>query len=97
MHSAYVCIQGTPRGTVVLRVQATDPDTGPAGQLEYSFYRNPGLEEDTTYFSIDPSTGAISVAKDLDYEKKKEYTVGNQNSIFNRVGYERGTRETCKV
>ncbi|KAJ8298114.1 hypothetical protein KUTeg_024645 [Tegillarca granosa] len=46
--------EGAPVGTSVTRVEATDRDTGPNGEISYS------LIDDTNQFQIDKRTGEIS-------------------------------------
>lgn len=52
----------------VLRVFATDADARENGQVSYSINRRQSDRENM--FSIDPSTGVISVNKPLDFESK---------------------------
>ncbi|XP_062309019.1 protocadherin-16 [Osmerus eperlanus] len=55
-------------GTVVLAVTATDRDQGSNGQVTYG-----GLTEEG--FTIDPSTGVITITKTLDREMQEHYTL----------------------
>lgn len=54
------CQEGTVVDSVLLIVTATDPDSGPAGQINYSMEENP-------YFRIN-QTGAIKVKAVIDAE-----------------------------
>lgn len=56
-------------GTTVLRVSATDDDSGDNGQVEYSINRRQSDRD--VMFRIDASTGIISVNKPLDFETKE--------------------------
>ena len=59
-------------GNVILTVEATDEDSGLNGKVHYSIIRgNP----EPRVFSIDPETGDITVAKELDYESIKVYNL----------------------
>ena len=59
--------ENTPNGTPVVRLNATDLDSGIYGQVTYS------LETRTEDFSLDPTTGVLMVARDLDREKTEFY------------------------
>jgi hypothetical protein len=59
--------EGTPVNTPLLAVTATDGDEGSNGQLIYS------LQPERTPFSINSSTGVISVSANIDYETANEY------------------------
>ncbi|XP_021060781.1 cadherin-23 isoform X3 [Mus pahari] len=54
-------------GTVILRVTATDADSGNFALIEYSLADGEGK------FAINPNTGDISVLSSLDREKKDHY------------------------
>uniref|UniRef100_A0A8C6MUZ9 Cadherin related 23 (otocadherin) n=1 Tax=Mus spicilegus TaxID=10103 RepID=A0A8C6MUZ9_MUSSI len=54
-------------GTVILRVTATDADSGNFALIEYSLVDGEGK------FAINPNTGDISVLSSLDREKKDHY------------------------
>ncbi|KAL2094300.1 hypothetical protein ACEWY4_009019 [Coilia grayii] len=53
-------------GNFVLQVTARDKDTGPNGEVRYSILPNAGTN--AYWFSIDPMTGIITTALQLDYE-----------------------------
>lgn len=55
-------------GTGVLRVFATDADSGENGQISYSINRRQSDRE--SFFVVDPKTGIISVNRPLDFETK---------------------------
>ncbi|XP_050668612.1 protein dachsous isoform X4 [Leptidea sinapis] len=56
-------------GTTVLKVFATDSDTGENGIIEYSINRRQSDKENM--FKIDPETGEVTVNKALDFETKE--------------------------
>ncbi|XP_076876271.1 protocadherin-16 [Brachyhypopomus gauderio] len=53
-------------GSFVLQVTARDKDQGPNGDVRYSILPNKGTRSD--WFTIDPVTGIITTATQLDYE-----------------------------
>lgn len=56
-------------GTDVLHVRATSQDTGVNAEVYYSLVGG----DDRDDFTIDRSTGVLSIARPLDYERRKEY------------------------
>lgn len=56
-------------GTTVLKVFATDSDSGENGLIEYSINRRQSDKENM--FKIDPETGEITVNKALDFETRE--------------------------
>ncbi|KAH0623538.1 hypothetical protein JD844_006392, partial [Phrynosoma platyrhinos] len=61
--------EDVPLGTVILRVQATDADSGRFSQIQYSLGDGEGK------FGINPITGDIYILSTLDREKKDHYTL----------------------
>ncbi|XP_075131456.1 protocadherin gamma-C5-like [Leptodactylus fuscus] len=60
--------------TLVIRLNATDKDEGPNGEISYSF--EDILSEDiTNIFSLDDKTGEIRLKGLLDYEKHHSYEI----------------------
>ncbi|MGH0158125.1 UNVERIFIED_CONTAM: hypothetical protein FKN15_039392 [Acipenser sinensis] len=53
-------------GSFVLQVTARDKDQGPNGDVKYSILQDRGTHSD--WFTIDPVTGIITTATELDYE-----------------------------
>ncbi|XP_066555914.1 protocadherin-16 [Amia ocellicauda] len=53
-------------GSFVLQVTARDKDQGPNGDIHYSILQDHGTHSD--WFTIDPMTGIITTATELDYE-----------------------------
>lgn len=60
--------ENSPPGTVLIDLNATDPDEGSNGQVTYSlsFYGSDRIKE---LFSIDPKTGIIKIQGKIDYEE----------------------------
>ncbi|NXV11750.1 CAD23 protein, partial [Cepphus grylle] len=61
--------EDVPLGTVILRVQATDADSGRFALIQYSLGDGEGK------FGINPNTGDIYILSALDREKKDHYTL----------------------
>ncbi|CAM4593518.1 unnamed protein product [Caretta caretta] len=61
--------EDVPLGMVILRVRATDADSGRFALIQYSLGDGEGK------FGINPNTGDIYVLSDLDREKKDHYTL----------------------
>ncbi|KAL4640550.1 protocadherin Fat 1 isoform X2 [Arapaima gigas] len=55
-----------PIGTVVLWLEAYDPDVGQSSQLRYSL-----VDSGDGNFEVDKLSGALRIVKNLDYEKKQ--------------------------
>ncbi|NXS63367.1 CAD23 protein, partial [Brachypteracias leptosomus] len=62
-------LEDVPLGTVILRVKATDADSGRFALIQYSLGDGEGK------FGINPSTGDIYILSALDREKKDHYTL----------------------
>ncbi|RVE45661.1 hypothetical protein evm_009676 [Chilo suppressalis] len=58
-------------GTDLLRVRATSRDTGVNADVYYSIVGGDGRED----FALDRSSGVLTVARPLDYERRKEYAL----------------------
>ncbi|XP_035288650.1 protocadherin alpha-2-like isoform X14 [Anguilla anguilla] len=70
-------LENVPVGTFVVKVHATDPDSGPNGEIEYSFgntFRSKILE----LFDLDARTGEIRVKGRIDYEETKVHKIDVQ-------------------
>lgn len=61
--------ESQPRGTVILKVEATDADTGLNKEIEYSLKTSSRHFSDL--FTIDSNTGEIALLRNLDYEREK--------------------------
>ncbi|GFR86901.1 protein dachsous [Elysia marginata] len=59
-------------GTQIIRVQATDDDSGNNSQISYSIDHRTDPEE---YFTIDTVTGWVRVNKPLDYETRSRFAL----------------------
>ncbi|CAG9836975.1 unnamed protein product [Diabrotica balteata] len=69
-HYVESVLEDVPIGTSVMRVQATDADTGINAAIEY--FMQKGAYED---FKVDNASGVISVAKKLDYDRRNTYNI----------------------
>ncbi|XP_074068866.1 protocadherin gamma-A10-like isoform X14 [Macrotis lagotis] len=65
--------ENVPRGTLLLTVNATDPDEGVNGEVTYSFRRQ--NEKKLQIFHVNAKTGEITTTGDLDYEKSNFYEI----------------------
>ena len=68
-------LQDSRIGTPVTQILAIDDDGGEEGRLSYSFSSHPDLQEFHRKFNIDPVTGEITTAVELDREEKPELQV----------------------
>ncbi|XP_067588119.1 protocadherin gamma-C5 isoform X1 [Pseudorca crassidens] len=66
--------ENAPVGTLLLRLNATDPDEGTNGQLDYSFGDHTS-EAVRNLFGLDPSSGAIRVLGPIDFEESSFYEI----------------------
>ncbi|XP_054244974.1 protocadherin beta-15-like [Indicator indicator] len=63
--------ENSPPGQLVVRVVATDPDEGSYGKVQYGFTKvSKGSGE---IFDLNPDTGEIRVAGNLDFEEMKKH------------------------
>ncbi|XP_062443776.1 protocadherin gamma-C5-like isoform X9 [Rhea pennata] len=68
--------ENVPVGTLVTKLNVTDLDEGPNGEVEYSFKTSnnpPG--KFTRLFTLDPQTGEIRTKAPLDYEESSAYEI----------------------
>ena len=63
--------EGVPLGTDVVRVLATSRDTGVNAEIKYEITGG----NQHRRFSIDPASGLVSVAEDIDHEQAREYFI----------------------
>uniref|UniRef100_A0A8C9XI30 Protocadherin-12 n=1 Tax=Sander lucioperca TaxID=283035 RepID=A0A8C9XI30_SANLU len=66
--------EDTARGTTIINLQATDPDQGANGEVEYSLSKHTRPEVHKL-FQVNPQTGAVSLKAPLDYEAQTSYEV----------------------
>uniref|UniRef100_A0A672LHY1 Protocadherin Fat 1-like n=1 Tax=Sinocyclocheilus grahami TaxID=75366 RepID=A0A672LHY1_SINGR len=59
-----------PIGTVIMWLEAHDPDVGPSSQVRYSL-----IDSGDGKFEVDKLSGAIRIVQNLDYEKKQVYSL----------------------
>ncbi|KAG8512420.1 Protocadherin-10 [Galemys pyrenaicus] len=66
--------ENSPPGTLVIQLNATDPDEGQNGEVVYSFssHISPRARE---LFGLAPRTGRLEVSGELDYEESPVYQV----------------------
>ncbi|XP_028838817.1 protocadherin Fat 3 isoform X3 [Denticeps clupeoides] len=70
--SSYSCrvLEDLPLGTVIAWLQTQDLDLGQGGMVKYSLAQN-----FNGTFEVHPDSGAVRVAKELDYEKQQFYNL----------------------
>ncbi|XP_063304115.1 protocadherin alpha-C2-like isoform X8 [Pelobates fuscus] len=67
-------LENSPPGTLVIKLNATDPDEGSNGKITYSF--SSYTPQKVRYlFKIDPQSGEICVNGNVDYEKASAYEI----------------------
>nr|XP_040028865.1 protocadherin gamma-A11-like [Gasterosteus aculeatus aculeatus] len=66
--------ENVPTGTFLLTVNASDPDEGVNGEIEYSLRSKPGRLSSEP-FDLNSRTGKITVKGGLDYEAKQVYEI----------------------
>ncbi|XP_034738792.1 protocadherin alpha-3-like [Etheostoma cragini] len=71
--------ENAPVGTTVIQVNATDLDDGANGEIVYSFSKSMN-QNMLNMFTINPSTGEITVKGLVDYEEKDKYEIEIQGS-----------------
>ncbi|XP_069055573.1 protocadherin gamma-C4-like [Pleurodeles waltl] len=67
-------VENIAKGTLVVRLNATDLDEGPNGEIEYSFSSH-NSDALSSVFTINGQTGEIRIIGDLDYEEVKLYEI----------------------
>ncbi|CAB0008571.1 unnamed protein product [Nesidiocoris tenuis] len=73
--------ENEPIGSTIVSVQAHDDDEGPNGMIVYGIA---GGNRDG-FFAVNPTTGAVVILKELDYDSVKEYKL---NITANDLGFE---------
>lgn len=66
--------EDAPPGTLVVRLNASDPDEGSNGELRYSLSSYTS-DRERQLFSIDATTGEVRVSGTLDYEESSSYQI----------------------
>uniref|UniRef100_A0A674MUG8 FAT atypical cadherin 1a n=1 Tax=Takifugu rubripes TaxID=31033 RepID=A0A674MUG8_TAKRU len=59
-----------PIGTVIMWLEAHDPDIGPSSQVRYSL-----VDNGDGHFEVDKLSGALRIVQNLDYETKQVYNL----------------------
>ncbi|XP_053317226.1 protocadherin-18 [Spea bombifrons] len=67
----------SPVGTLLIDLNATDPDEGDNGKVEYSFSSHVSPQISDT-FKIDVDNGHLTLIKQVDYEATKSYEIDIQ-------------------
>ncbi|XP_068176860.1 protocadherin Fat 1a isoform X1 [Antennarius striatus] len=62
--------EDVPIGTVVMWLEAHDPDVGPSSQVRYSL-----IDNGDGKFEVDKISGALRIVQSLDYETKQVYNL----------------------
>ncbi|XP_067899241.1 protocadherin-10-like [Heterodontus francisci] len=70
-------LENVPKGTVVIKLNATDLDDGSNGEIVYSFSSHASVTV-RELFHVDPRTGHITVKGSLDYEESKVFKINVQ-------------------
>ncbi|NWI08656.1 PCDB8 protein, partial [Crypturellus soui] len=64
-------LENAPKGSLVLRVLATDADVGANGEISFSFSQ--ALDQSHSAFEIDAQSGEIRVTQPLDFEASHKH------------------------
>ncbi|XP_068133895.1 protocadherin alpha-3-like [Hyperolius riggenbachi] len=67
-------IENAPKGSLVIKVNATDLDQGKNGEILYAFSKA-AMEDVSNVFSIDRHTGEIKVIEEVDFEQAQMYEI----------------------
>uniref|UniRef100_A0A8I6GFB7 FAT atypical cadherin 1 n=1 Tax=Rattus norvegicus TaxID=10116 RepID=A0A8I6GFB7_RAT len=59
-----------PEGTIIMWLEAHDPDVGQSSQVRYSL-----LDHGEGHFDVDKLSGAVRIVQQLDFEKKQLYNL----------------------
>ncbi|XP_006741893.1 protocadherin Fat 1 [Leptonychotes weddellii] len=59
-----------PEGTIIMWLEAYDPDLGQSSQVRYSL-----LDHGEGHFDVDKLSGAVRIVQHLDFEKKQVYNL----------------------
>ncbi|XP_041488205.1 protocadherin Fat 1 isoform X1 [Microtus oregoni] len=59
-----------PEGTIIMWLEAYDPDVGQSSQVRYSL-----LDHGEGHFDVDKLSGAVRIIQQLDFEKKQVYNL----------------------
>ncbi|XP_067899243.1 uncharacterized protein [Heterodontus francisci] len=70
-------LENAPKGTLVIRLNATDLDAGSNGEIQYSFSSRTAVIV-PQLFSVDSKTGEIVLQGPLDYEENNVFAINVQ-------------------
>ncbi|XP_041049371.1 protocadherin gamma-A8-like isoform X10 [Carcharodon carcharias] len=70
-------LENVPKGTLVIKLDASDLDAGLNGQVVYSFSSHTSNRV-RELFGLDPKTGEIKIKKNLDYEVNSIFEINVQ-------------------
>ncbi|XP_061684883.1 protocadherin Fat 1a isoform X2 [Syngnathoides biaculeatus] len=70
-----VVVENLPSGVQVVQVKATDLDSGTNGHVLFSLDAKLNSPDIAELFAINPETGWLTTLKELDREKRSEYSV----------------------
>ncbi|KAL0973926.1 hypothetical protein UPYG_G00213030 [Umbra pygmaea] len=70
LHQRVKVPEDLPVGTVMVWLQAHDPDQGPHGQVRFSL-----LDDGDGDFEIDKTNGAVRISRNLDFERRQVYNL----------------------
>ncbi|NXC51410.1 PCDGM protein, partial [Penelope pileata] len=66
--------ENTPTGALLLQLNASDPDEGPNGEMQFSFGVHTS-EAVRRLFALDPHSGEVRVSGELDFEASPFYEI----------------------
>ncbi|KAL6080931.1 hypothetical protein STEG23_001955, partial [Scotinomys teguina] len=69
-HRSLKVPEDLPLGTVLTFLDASDPDLGPAGEVRYIL-----VDDIHGTFRVEPMTGALSLERELDFERRAGYNL----------------------
>ncbi|XP_069755112.1 protocadherin-10-like [Narcine bancroftii] len=70
-------LESAPQGTLIIRLNATDLDDGPNGEITYSFSGHSSTEV-RELFDVNSKNGEIRVKGSLDYEESRAFEINIQ-------------------
>ncbi|XP_033829870.1 protocadherin alpha-8-like isoform X1 [Periophthalmus magnuspinnatus] len=77
-------LENATRGTVIIKLNATDLDEGQNGKIVYSMVKG-GITDPSNVFDLNPGTAEITVSGDLDFEETPVYEVRVQAKDYGHL------------